>query len=263
MGHKVDFIGIQETHVADPGNIDIKGCWGSSNFEFELVESQGRSGGLLSIWDPLIFTKHNVIKSKNFLAISGHWKGFSDTISMVNVYGPQSISDKRELWAEILSLKDIIKGSWVIFGDFSAVRKPEERLRSSFCKYSSSDFNKFICEFGLKEFAMGGCKFIYLRDDGSKLSKIDHFLVCNQFIQMQPHSTVTALAKEHSDHSRLFLTHSKANFGTPPFRFYNSWLLSSGFNEVFDNSWSTLRGFGTPDILLKAKIKWVKNATRS
>lgn len=185
MSHKIDFIGIQETHVVDSGNIDIQGCWGNMNFEFEFVESHGRSSGLLSIWDPLIFSKHNVVKSRNFLAILGHWKGFSGIISVVNVYGPQSISDKRELWVEILSLKDFISGSWVILGDFNAVRKPEERLRSSFYKYSSSNFNNFISEFGLKEFAMGGCKYTYLRDDNTKLSKIDRFLVCDQFIQMQ------------------------------------------------------------------------------
>ncbi|KAD4384750.1 hypothetical protein E3N88_24918 [Mikania micrantha] len=46
-------------------------------FEFEGVGANGRSGGLLSIWDPGIFQKDKVIAKKNFLLTSGKVTGNS------------------------------------------------------------------------------------------------------------------------------------------------------------------------------------------
>ena len=93
--NKIDFIGIQETHASVASTIDVGGCWGSNSFDYEAVDSTGKSGGLLSIWKPEVFSKSNSFSSRHFLAITGHWKGFEDLITFVNVYAPQSISTKE------------------------------------------------------------------------------------------------------------------------------------------------------------------------
>lgn len=59
----------------------------------------------------------------------------------------------------------------------------------------------FIADVGLKEFNQGGKKYTYMCDDGIKLSKLDRFLVCLNFITQQPLTTVIALPRQHSDHS--------------------------------------------------------------
>ena len=201
---KIDFIGIQETRVLDHNTIDKTGCWGSSNFQYECVNPTGNSGGIMCIWDPTVFQKIQSTTNRHFIAITGNWKGIAGNTTLVNVYGPQSITDKRALWQTLIQLKSEVDGVWVFFGDFNAVRFRSERLNSSFCHYSASDFNNFISDAGLQEFNQGGRKFTFLRDDGIKFSKLDRFLVCQNFIQMQPLTSVIVLPREHSDHSPRF-----------------------------------------------------------
>ncbi|KAL7587442.1 hypothetical protein Lser_V15G40495 [Lactuca serriola] len=202
------------------------------------------------------------MSSRNYLAISGHWKCVPGITTFVNVYGPQSTTDKRALWSELITLKNGHSGTRVFLGDFNAVRFEHERFNYVFCKATAIDFNRFITEADLHEFNMGGSKFTYLRDDGFKLSKIDRFLVCSNFISIQPLSSVIALARDHSDHSPLILKPSNYNFGPIPFRFFNSWLLKDDFNVMFKNTWESFCGFGAPDRFLAAKLKILKNAIR-
>ncbi|KAD2394140.1 hypothetical protein E3N88_41117 [Mikania micrantha] len=44
----------------DASAIQEKKCWDNSDFEFEVMESSGRSGGLLSLWDPTLFRKSSI-----------------------------------------------------------------------------------------------------------------------------------------------------------------------------------------------------------
>lgn len=50
--------------------------WDRSRYEFEGVNAAGRSGGLLSIWDPQIFQCLETIKSSRFLVSKGKVKDF-------------------------------------------------------------------------------------------------------------------------------------------------------------------------------------------
>ncbi|XP_023744854.1 uncharacterized protein LOC111893012 [Lactuca sativa] len=259
LTQSIDFICIQETRVSDFNNIDIVGCWGSTNYQCDFVNPTRGSGGILSIWDPRVFRKSNTFSSRHFIATSGEWVGISGAITIVNVYGPQSIVDKRKLWDDLIDLKKGLNGIWVFTGDFNAVRFACERFNSSFCHYMASDFNRFIAVAGLNEFIQGGRKLTYLRDDGLKQSKLDRFLVCHNFIQVQPLTSVTVLPRDYSDHSPVILKPHKVDFGPPPFRFFNSWLLHNDFNLVFDKAWGNFHGFGAPDRFLPAKIKFLKN----
>lgn len=107
-------------------------------------------------------------------------------------------------------------------------------MNSQFCHGSATYFNDFISDADLHEFRMGGRKFMFYREEGHKFSKIDSFLVCPNFINQQPLSTVIALPREHLDHSPLILSNSNADFGPRLFRFFNSWMNMPSFNEVFD-----------------------------
>lgn len=120
------------------------------------------------------------------------------------------------------------------------------------------DFNQFISDVGLHEFHLGGRKFTYLREDGIKLSKLDRFLVCQNFINIQPNSSVTTLPREHSDHCPVLLKPFNADFGPSPFRFYNSWLNCKDFDKVFELAWINFHGYGAPDRYFLSKLKLLK-----
>lgn len=260
--HKINFIGIQETWFSDHSRINTAGCWDSSDFDFAGVDSTGRSGGLICIWNKSLFSKTEVIASRYFLIIMGNWCGIEGYINFVNVYGPQPIPDKRAVWEELLSIIRSKPGKWVLFGDFNVVRRQEERLNSHFCPASASDFNNFIQAAALKDFSMGGHKYTYFCQDGAKLSKLDRFLVCTDFDSSFPNSRVTALPRELSDHCPITLISDHVDFGPPPFRFFNTWLMKEDLNEVVKKAMSKFRGYGSADLYLAAKLRYVKEAIK-
>lgn len=60
-------------------------------------------------------------------------------MNFVNVYDPQPVLDKKVVWVDLQSIIRSKSGRWVVFRDFNAVRRPEERLNSQFCSSSASD----------------------------------------------------------------------------------------------------------------------------
>ncbi|KAJ9561857.1 hypothetical protein OSB04_007017 [Centaurea solstitialis] len=91
-------------------------------------------------------------------------------------------------------------------------------------------FNDFIHEAGLTEVKRGGLKFTRMSADGSKLSKLDRFLVTPNLILVLP--------KLHSDHSPLLLRGSSLDFGPTYFKFFNSWLGDPSLTSLVVANWS-------------------------
>nr|KAJ0217194.1 hypothetical protein LSAT_V11C300153710 [Lactuca sativa] len=240
-------------------DIDVGGCWDSNNFGHATVDSTGRSGGILSIWDESLFNVMEVIKSRHFLITIGQWKGLHGRTIFANVCGPHSIPEKRTLWENLSKIMNKNQGNWIIFGDFNVVRHSDERINSQFCHFIARDFNQFIHEAALHDVKMGGHRFTYFCRHELKLSKLDRFLVCSNFLDIFPNTSVTALPTELSDHCPLLLSTNYVDFGPRPFRFFNGWMQREDFNMVVDCALQSFRGFGTPDMYLAAKLKYLKD----
>lgn len=110
-----------------------------------------------------------------------------------------------------------------------------EMMNSKFRCSSPSYFNLFISWAGLKELRLGGKRYTYMCNDSLKLKKIDHFLVCLNFIRYNLFVTVTALPREFSDHSHVVLCSNVADFWSTPFRFFNSCCLEMIY--TFHEKW--------------------------
>ena len=41
--HKATFVGLQEAHISDFTNINLKGCWDSNEYDYDGVDSSGGS----------------------------------------------------------------------------------------------------------------------------------------------------------------------------------------------------------------------------
>lgn len=104
--HKANFIGLQETQISTSSRIDVNGCWDSNEFDYESVDASGRSGGIISIWDISVFQRTDVIKNRHYLVVSGKYTGSPENVilNILNIYGPQSISDKKKVWIELLNI---------------------------------------------------------------------------------------------------------------------------------------------------------------
>lgn len=95
------------------------------------------------------------------------------------------------------------------------------------------------------------------------MSKLDRFLVCNNFLRLFPNASATALPRELSDHCPISLHTVEVDFGKAPFRFFNSWMQRKGFENLVRDSWEKFRGYGIPDVYMAAKLRFLKNEIKT
>ncbi|XP_023748817.1 uncharacterized protein LOC111897081 [Lactuca sativa] len=261
FAHRISLACLQESQLGlvSSLHLNIRNCWASNNLGYEIIEASGRSGGIITIWDDGVFMFTDSIKARHFLIVFGRCVGKNTDIAIVNVYAPQGTVDKRKLWEDLAQIKANRVAMWIFTGDFNTVRNKEERINSRFCHVFADDFNHFIYSNALTDLRMGGSKFTYFKpEDGGKLSKLDRFLVCDKFMDSFPGSAVTTLPRDLSDHCPIVMKTDCEDFGPRPFKFFNSWMYRTGFNEVVLRAWTKFRGYGYVDSFLATKLRLLK-----
>nr|GEZ73825.1 hypothetical protein [Tanacetum cinerariifolium] len=103
--------------------------WNNSPFDFVFKESDGKSGGILVVWDTSWFTMTDFKKG-------------------------MGLRDKEMLWNDLTRLIDNHNDFSIILGDFNEVRSQTKRLGTVFYRRSASKFNDFIYSLGLCDLPM-------------------------------------------------------------------------------------------------------------
>jgi endonuclease/exonuclease/phosphatase family metal-dependent hydrolase len=259
--HHVDFLGLQETQLSNFPQLLASKYWGNSPMEWVVVNAVGRSGGILSVWDPSKFRHDEIVSDNHFILVSGIIQESNCRLNIFNIYAPCSFQVRRPLWDTLLSLRSSRDGLWVALGDFNEVCSEDERLNSIFNPLHAIQFNLFISNMGFVEYIMSGHRFTYMSDGGDRLSKLDRIFVDMEFMSRWPGASLLALDRLVSDHTPLVLKTTSLDFGPIPFKFFNSWLGLEGLNSIvngLDTRDFNVFGFKTLWAILKSlrvKIK--------
>ncbi|GKB20026.1 cytochrome P450 [Tanacetum coccineum] len=201
---------------------------------------------------------------ENNVHFLGTWQSLSVPCLMVVVYAPQSQAKKNKLWHDLASLINSHDNLSVVMGDFNEVRSPSERIGSIFNQIGASKFNKFIANASLVDLQIGGKRFTRINKFGSKLSKLDHILVLNHFVNNWPHANILALTRELSDHSPLLLINRLVDYGPTLFKFYNLWLLHKDFHLLVTSCRAfTTNGYNLKSVSFKKRLQSLKNSIKS
>jgi hypothetical protein len=120
----INFISLQDSKLQALDGFNLGRFWGRSKFEFEWVPSVGRSGGLISLWDPSYFSAISCTKSRSFLIIHGVLLGSGINLSISNVYGPNDLLARRGLWDSLTGEIQKVPNQWILMGDYNEVRGP-------------------------------------------------------------------------------------------------------------------------------------------
>nr|GEY20702.1 RNA-directed DNA polymerase, eukaryota [Tanacetum cinerariifolium] len=85
-----------------------------------------------------------------------------------------------------------------------------------------------------------GRYFTWMNKAGTKLSKLDRFLISERIAEDILDIKVMAIDRMWSDHSPILLHIKKADFGPSPFKFYNIWLNRDGFDDIIKSTWASM-----------------------
>ncbi|XP_071699611.1 uncharacterized protein [Rutidosis leptorrhynchoides] len=203
----------------------MESIWGDTDFNFIQKPKIGKSGGMFLIWDTNVFTVTEVVRGKFYLAIKGRWKDNQKDTIITNVYGPHNDVEKKEMWVKLESLMEIKETEWVLCGDFNE-------------------------------------KYTRISDNGMKLSKLDHFLGSECFLQEWGDLSVTALDAILQTIARLFLV-IQILISDQNRKDFDIWFDNKDVEQVIVEAWNKIVMGSRDDCRFKYKMKNVKNALRS
>lgn len=89
---------IQETKKEVINEFLVRSLWGQNICGWVYRESEGRSGGIISLWNPEVFSASSSWHMKGSVVVNGYWGSERIEFSIVNIYVPCQVSEKIELW---------------------------------------------------------------------------------------------------------------------------------------------------------------------
>ncbi|GKV24110.1 hypothetical protein SLEP1_g33762 [Rubroshorea leprosula] len=245
--------------------VDKKLCrrvWGTEDFEWIAKPSVGLSGGLLCVWNNKTFKMNEVIEGDHFIGVSGTWGEEGVPVYIVNIYSPCDLSGKRALWKELQDLISNKKGNWCLGGDFNAVQSTGERGGCKGMSREMKEFDSFINESGLVDLPLVGRKFTWYNSNGQHMSKIDRFLVSEDWLLRWPDVKQWGLKRSVSDHCPVLLKNERMDWGPKPFKFFDAWLQDPGCKELIRKTRISSAVEGWYGFRLKEKLKSTKKALK-
>ncbi|GKD36592.1 hypothetical protein Tco_1252101 [Tanacetum coccineum] len=95
---------------------------------------------------------------------------------------------------------------------------------------------------------------------GTKLSKLDRFLISNNVLLAHLNMEVTVLDIVWSDHNPILLHCKKSDFGPIPFKLFHSWFSTQDFDDTIKAAWNdALNTNVSPNLALHEKAKSLKS----
>ncbi|GKD31485.1 RNA-directed DNA polymerase, eukaryota, reverse transcriptase zinc-binding domain protein, partial [Tanacetum coccineum] len=214
--------------------------WGNYSFNYACSLARGRSDGLISMWDPNLFVKEHILCDEAFIIVKGRWRNKIGDCYMISLYGPHDPLAKIALWNRVLDFIQSNIGKYVLFGDMNEVRSVHERYGSLFSRNEAEVFNSFINNASLIDLPMGGHSFTWMNKTGTKLSKLDRFLISKDVLSLLLDILITSLDRMWSDHTPILLHCYKSDFGPVPFKLYHSWFTREGVDDIITSELNNL-----------------------
>ncbi|GLU11953.1 hypothetical protein SLE2022_286700 [Rubroshorea leprosula] len=254
-GEHVNFLMIQETKLETIDENLCRSIWGQEGFEWYAKSADGRSGGLLCIWDSYLFKKIDLIERDGFISVEGLWGANKTSCCFLNVYGACNVTGHAKLWNDISAHISCQTCIFCIRGDFNCVRGVYERKGRMISHPSTNDFNQFIDTNGLVDLSLSNRKFTWYKSDGSAQSRLDRFLLSENFQEAWGDCVQIAIKRSISDHCPISLSSSNANWGPRPFKSIDSWTSHHDFGKMIQSSWNSFQVEGYWGFKCKEKLK--------
>lgn len=255
---KADIVCLQETKL-DSCNHKLVGQLKFGRWtNFACIDAVGTKGGIISLWDKRDWAGSIILKGSFSITImlSNLHSGVSWSLS--GVYAPTNRVERNQLWSELVAVKGLYEGPWVICGDFNTTRFPCERKHSSRFDRGMREFSEVIEELNLIDPPLFGGKYTWSRNISYTVAlRIDRFLFssgCDNLFGVIKQSILPRIVL---DHCPLILECGQWVRGVSYLKFENMWMEHPDFEDLVNNWWHSFVFVGIPDFVFAQKLKQV------
>ncbi|XP_071718046.1 uncharacterized protein [Rutidosis leptorrhynchoides] len=254
---QIQFMATQETMVKEVSQTTLNAIWKHHSFDAVQSGSNGRSGGLLSIWRTDYFSLIQSWVRRNWIATILRYLPNNAIVLIINVYAPQQEDKIKFVWSQLTNIARNWPGPLCILGDFNSVSSPDERLREVIDLNSIDSFNNFILSANLFDQHLSNDDFTWEGPLG-KFSRIDRILVNLKWVQAWSDAIMISASPNSSDHKPIIWGKKLEDWGPKPFRFNNSWLSKPGFLKLCESYWHNYPVFGWTAFVMGKKLRLLK-----
>ena len=190
--------------------------------KFEVVPSQGASGGLIVLWDSSVFPGCVFCSEVFALGIQLTSVHTGKSWKIVNIYGPCAGQGRSDFtsWLFDLDIPDV--EDWLFCGDFNYIRAPDNRNKPGGDANDMLTFNDFIHAQALVELPIKGRQYTWSNMQSDPLlEQIDWFFTSSNWTSNYPNTIVGPLPKPVSDHTPCVISIESSVPKSRIFRFEN------------------------------------------
>jgi hypothetical protein len=181
------------------------------------------------------------------------------TWCLTGVYGPQADQEKIAFLQEISDLRQHMRAAWLIIGDFNLIYRAEDKNNDRVNIRMLNRFKNTIDNLQLAPLELKGRRFTWCNDQQNPtMTKIDHFLASNVWLEIFPRPDLQALASLGSDHCPLFLQGDTEYDFYRGFRFEAHWINMPGFIQTVQTAWE--QPVDSQDPMLRMHVKLLRTA---
>jgi exonuclease III len=256
---------IQETKMALVDAFICKSLWGEDTVDYSYQPSTGASGDLITMWDCKEVVVWATISFDHVLVIIGRFLKTNESFVLFNVYAPCDASGQQVLWENIsLKMNSYVGQNICVCSDFNVVRCVEECRSVGMVSRQPgiANFNNFIDGCLFIDLPLRGRSFTWYRRDGRSMSRMDRFLLSEEWYLTCPNCVQTASTRGVSDHCPLQLSIDMVNWGPKPLRMLRCWEKFPGYTIFVRNQWNSFQVAGWGGYVLKEKFKLLKLALK-
>ncbi|GAU50621.1 hypothetical protein TSUD_410220 [Trifolium subterraneum] len=110
--------------------------------------------------------------------------------------------------------------------------------------------------------SLGRRRFTWFKGDGLSMSRLDRFLLSEEWCLAWPNCKQTARLRGFSDHCSLVLSANEEDWGPRPSRMLKCWRDVPGYQLFVKDRWKSIQVDGWGGYVLKEKLKMIKAALK-
>lgn len=233
----------------------VKHCLGNKFETFYYLPAVGTRRGILLAWDATMVAPSHPHYTQNTLTalvkprVGQEWW-------ITGVYGPQLDGDKIVFLQEIVDVRDLQAGPWMLLGDFNLLVNPEDKSNNAINRRMMARFRAKLNLLELKELYLNRRRYTWSNERAeATLEKIDHVFCRNSWEDLYPTCCLSALGSTISDHCPMLLEMNADLAIGRRFKFEAFWTKAEGFMEQVSEVWASIPSVGNPYVVLDAKLR--------
>jgi exonuclease III len=230
LSAKPSFVCLQESKLGDLSVAKASSFLPLPLRAWDTVDSVGASGGIVSAWDPRLFTVLSSVASRHALSVDLALTHNGSPLRVTNVYAPCDRASKIGFLHSLGAHDPGVDLPWLIAGDFNLTRDPADRNNANFSSSDADLFNDTINDLALFELPLRDHQFTWSNGRATPtLIRLDRVFINQAWNDSFPASRLASANRDTSDHVPLMAKISSSIPKGGLFRYEPSWGLHAEF----------------------------------